>query len=77
MHLNVEELYAILDAAREREHRHNKFMAALKGIDIDAANKEDIQERFDAVQRRADSKLTGKSVDAIEYDELGFDIETD
>lgn len=37
--LTVEELLKILDASRDREHENRKFLAALKGIDLDKDNK--------------------------------------
>lgn len=68
----LEELELIIKAARDREHRHNKFMAALKGINLDENN--DAKERFDAVKRRAEAKRQGKSVESLEFAELGLDI---
>lgn len=73
--LNLEELKAIIGASREREHRQNKFAAALKGIDLDEGEKEAIKERFDAVQRRVRAKLTGANEKALELDEIAFDFE--
>jgi hypothetical protein len=73
MHITLEELTLLLDAAREREHRQNRFMAALKGIDIDKDN--DIQDRFNEVQRRAEARLTGKSAETLEWDEFGIDVD--
>lgn len=75
--LNLSELELIVKAARDKEHRHNKFMAAIQGIDIDAGAQEDVQERFDRVQRRARAKLSGQSEEKLEFNDLGIDIETD
>jgi hypothetical protein len=73
--INVKELEAIVGAAREQEFRKNKFLAAIQGIDLDGA--EDAKERFDEIQKRALERLTGKSVETQEFEELGIDIETD
>jgi len=43
--LSLEELMATLNASKEREHRERKFMAALKGIDLDANEKREAMER--------------------------------
>ena len=76
--LSLPELQAILEASREKEHRQNKFMAALKGIDLDENDAEDSKKRFDEVQRRAETRLYGeKNVTASEYDFFGLDIETE
>jgi hypothetical protein len=75
--ISLDELEVILKASHDREHRQNKFAAALKGINLDEADKESIKERFDEVKRRAEAKTTGKSEDSILFDELGLDIETE
>lgn len=72
--LSLPELRHILDASREKEHRHNKFMAALKGVDLDEGTN-DAKEKFDEVQRRVQSRLRGVSAQQLEMDEFGLDIE--
>lgn len=39
--LSIDELLATLKAIREKENRHNKFLAAIQGVDLDE-EKEDI-----------------------------------
>lgn len=73
--LNLPELEAILLAARDKEHRHHKFLAALKGIDLDEGDKRDAQDRFAEIQRRVEAKLHGKSEAQLEYDVFGIDVE--
>lgn len=75
--INLDELQAILTASRDREHRRNKFFAAMKGIDLDEQATGDAQSRFDEVQRRVEAKLTGKSEQVLELDVFGLDIEED
>lgn len=74
MNLSLPELEAILDAERKRQYAHNKFMAALKGInlDSDAANEEDPFERAVA---KAHALAEGKSTDEHEFDSIGFGFE--
>lgn len=77
--LTLEELELIIKTHREQEHQRRRFMALLQGVDIDEAAQEDIQERFDAAERRAAARLTGKSeaeIDReIDADIFGLDFE--
>lgn len=74
--MTLPELQAIIEASREREHRRNKFAAALKGIDLDEGTKQSNEERFEEVQRRALVKLHGeRAVDNSELMSLGFEVE--
>lgn len=75
--ISLPELQAILDAQRQVEHRHHKFMAALKGIDIDEGANNN-QRRLEEIQRRANEKLYGReAVEKSEYFELGLEIEVE
>lgn len=73
--INLEELMVILDAARERDYRNQRFMASLQGIDIDAGAKEAAQERLDRIKQRANAKLSGKTEEELEWSELGMEFE--
>lgn len=82
--LNLEELELIVKAARDKEHREQAFLAALKGIDIDADNEntETPEERLERIKRRAEAKAAGMTEEEIdrkaEYEELsGFGIEVE
>jgi hypothetical protein len=44
--LSIEELTATLDAIRKREDRDKRFQAALQGVDLDGASKEDTESGF-------------------------------
>lgn len=70
--LCLEELEVLIKASREKEHRHNKFMASLKGIDLDEDTS--AQERFERVKREAEAELRGVSAEALEFEALGLDI---
>jgi hypothetical protein len=73
--LNLAELEAVIRAKRDEEHRHHKFLAALKGINLDEDNS--VKERFAEVERRAEARRTGKTVEQLEFEEFGLDIEVE
>ena len=72
--LTLEELDLLVRTARDKEERMMKFYAAFKGVDLDASSKEQSQDVFDAVQRRAEARLTGRDVEDLEFEELGIEI---
>lgn len=75
--LSLPELQIILTASREKEHRHHKFLAALKGVDLDEGQST-AKEKFDEIQSRVNAKLHGdRAVQNAEYNAFGLDIETD
>lgn len=55
-----------LQAVYQRENRHNKFMAAIQGIDLDKDKKEGDGEAitFEEVKARAIAKMTGSEEQA-------------
>lgn len=57
----MQELMATLKAIYEREHRQNKFTAAMQGVDIDKENKGGTDEAvsFEEVKARAIAKMSG------------------
>lgn len=71
--LTLDELQSILEASREQEYRRNKFAAALKGIDLDAQNK-DSDSSFEEIKRRAEAKLRGISEEEIEFSDIGIAV---
>lgn len=76
--LSLPELEIMLEAYRKQRHEEHTFMAALKGIDLNEGATNSAQEKFDEVQRRAETKLMGeKAVANKEYDFFGLDIETE
>ncbi len=72
--LTLDELYLLRSAAQKVQHRAFKFMAALKGIDLD---EEQNQSSFEEVQRRAAAELAGISEEEYVFNEIGIDIEHD
>jgi hypothetical protein len=73
--LNLRELEVVVSAAREREERERKFLAAIQGIDLSA--NDDHQERFEDVKRRVEARLSGKSEEALRLEEFGVKIIND
>lgn len=71
--LSLDELQAILEASRDQEYRRQKFAAALKGVDLDAASKS-TTESFDEVKRRAEAKLRGVSEEEVEFGSIGIAV---
>jgi len=75
--LNLEELNAIISAAREREQRSNRFHAAINGIDMDKQLAESNKERFERIEREARAQLSGLTPEELEFGELGMGIEVE
>ena len=72
--LTLEELYLLVEAQHRAEHRRNKFVAAMQGVDLDEeANDAD----FDKVKLRAEAALAGKSEDEFEFDMIGISYDSD
>ena len=81
--LTLEELELIVKSSREKEHRLMKFYAAFKGVNIDEEEKEDVQDRFERAQRRAEARLAGLTEEEIEqaeeqssFADFGLEVET-
>jgi type I site-specific restriction-modification system R (restriction) subunit len=75
--ITMQELKAIIDANRKAETRRHKFMAALKGINLDDPNTESDEERFERIRRTSSAKLRGKSEEEYTLEEIGFGYETE
>lgn len=74
--LCLSELELIVQAARDKEHRSQKFFAALKGVDLDAKD-EEAKRKFEEIKRRADAKVHNKTREQQEREELaefGLDV---
>lgn len=66
---------ATLKAVYEKEHRHNRFVAAMQGVDIDEnKSKEDSEEpvTFEEVKARAIARFSGND-EAANAARYGFD----
>lgn len=72
--LTLEELYLLMNSMHDRDQRHNKFMAALQGVDLDEGNKDDA---FERVKQKAAADLAGKSEEEYVLGMIGIEIEDD
>jgi len=70
--LSLAELYQLQSSSRDKDHEHRKFAAALKGIDID--EREEAEDAFKQVERRAQAKLSGMTEEQIELADIGVEI---
>lgn len=77
--LSLAELEAILDAERKRQHSKHRFMAMLKGIDLDsaAAKSEDNMDPFERAKAKAEAMQRGLSEEEYEFDDMGLGFESD
>lgn len=77
--LTLEELVWTVEAARKRDERQNKFLAALKGINLDDDGEETLtaEEKVEEMKRKAAGRAKGMSDDEIEFEDLGLDIEVE
>jgi hypothetical protein len=65
--ISVDELSLIVKAAHERETRHHRVMAALKGIKWDEGGSEqDHKTAFERAQLKADAIIAGISEEEME-----------
>lgn len=70
--LTREELYELLSKARELKYDNYKFMAALKGIDLE---KDAQKKKFDEVKSRALAKARNLSEEQEELSIVGILVE--
>lgn len=54
-HLTMQEVLKLLEKSREKKYDDQRFLAALKGIDLD----EGATTEFDEIKRRAEAKARG------------------
>ena len=72
--ISLDELTVILEAYRKQQYQQNKFLAALKGIDIEAGAAED---KVEEIKRKIRAESLGINEDDLEIMEAGFGIESD
>jgi len=72
--LSLPELELIVTAAREEKMRIQKFQAALKGINLDEDEQVDLVEQK---KRELEAKNAGISVDALDFMDMGIDVESE
>lgn len=64
--ITIDELNLIIKAAHERETRHHRVLAALKGIKWDDGTKEDSKAAFERAKLRAEARIAGVSEGEME-----------
>jgi hypothetical protein len=77
--LTLDELNLLVEGERERTYEHQKFLAALKGIDLDSEtekedNPDDVWHR---TQIKAAADLAGMSEERYVFTGLGIEMESD
>ena len=79
--LTLQELNALVEGAQKKEERHNRFMAAVQGIDLGEEEAPDDVPTFEEVKRRAEAIRRGLSeteVDRYEerkaFEDIGIDF---
>lgn len=73
--LTLDELYLLIDSDRKKEHRNNKFLAAVQGIDLDDDPQKD--DAFERVKAKAAADLAGKTEQEMVFDYIGIEVESD
>lgn len=73
--LTLDELYLLIEAKQRADHDERKFLAALKGIDLDEETNSTSE--FEALQIKAQAELAGKSTQEYVFDMIGIEIEDD
>lgn len=73
--LTLDELYLLVEAMYRKEHRHNRFVAAMQGVKLDELEKDD---RFDKVQQQVMADAAGKSRERYVFEDvIGIEFEDD
>lgn len=72
--LTLNEVNLLAEASRNKEKREQKFLAALKGIDLD---EKESTASFDEVKRRAEAKLAGQTEEEYVFKMIGIEYDTD
>lgn len=72
--LSLPELEAIVTAARDKEMRHHRFMAALKGINLD---EDEGVDKVEEMKRRLEAERAGLSVEALDFIDMGIEVESE
>lgn len=73
--LSLQELEALLEASRKIQHEQNKFLAALKGINLNESTA--AEDRVQAIKDRVAAQQEGMDEESYAWKQagLGFEIE--
>lgn len=69
--LTLDELMLLYGTSQDKINEDRKFMASLKGIDLDGGKSEEASS-FEEIEQRAQAKLAGKSTDEMAFEDMGF-----
>lgn len=70
--LTLDELYMLVEAMYRKEHRHNKVLAALQGVDLDEKQRES---DFEKIKLKAAADLAGKNEDEFVFNLVGIEVD--
>lgn len=74
--LTLAEFEALLEAKRNQAFQEHKFMAALKGINMEDPVDPN-SSTFEDVKMRAEAKIRGVSAESLEFAQIGIAVEGD
>ena len=72
--ISMPELTTIIKAGRDKDHRNQKFLAALQGVDLENEQK-DAVEAFEAVKARVMSKGKAGDPEALEVESKDYGVD--
>lgn len=75
--LNLPELELVVSAARDREERNNRWLAAVNGVDLSQTEGQNAKEKVEEMKRRREALDAGKTFEEFEFDEFGIEIEVE
>jgi hypothetical protein len=75
--ITVDELFRLHRAVYKTEHRHNRFLASVNGIDLDEFDEEEEEDPFERIKRKVEAELAGKSEEEYALQMMGIEVETD
>jgi len=75
--ISLPELELLIDSEREKIHNSNKFLAAINGINLDAASASYAEDAVERAKNRARALAAGMDEESYEFSTMGLGIETD
>ena len=76
-YLTIDEVNRHIAAIRKRSNHERRFLAGLKGINLDDAGESEQDQRREEVRIRAEAKRRGMSEDSFSLSEFGIKVEED
>lgn len=72
--LTLNEVNLLAEASRNKEKREQRFLAALKGIDLD---EKESTSSFEEVQKKAAAALAGQTEEEYVFNMIGIEYDKD